>query len=1275
MATRLDRLLVILDTGSTPVTRKAAAKQLGEIQKLHPHELPNLLGRVFVYLRSKNWDTRVAAAHAIQAIAENVPEWNPDGLKIKPEEYCALENVNLDGKLRFEDFDINTVLERGEKLLGSAGEEYDFEDTILSGMSRSETIAHQRQQLKKKLGFGGNMDLGFDSMLDDEDLVTTNNVGDGGGSKKVMSQLSTESAADIVASQIAAISSDGQMSSREKNRAKRKAKSLAKQRSKENENRSFDTGEGPAEKKQRRTQSVLVEQPSEDGKIMIDNVSDGTMSMDELDEWPFEAFCVELCGELFNPSWEIRHGASSALREIVKLHGNSAGKTRDTPSMKMIDVNTEWLEDVALKLLCVFALDRFGDYVSDEVVAPVHETCAQTLGTVLHHMPKGSVIKVLSVLIKLQTQEKHWQVRHGGLLGLKYMLAVRKDMAIELLPDTIPWILKGFQDGDDDVRAVAAAALLPVAEDLGSHFQDEIPNMLTILWDILLELDDLTASTNSVMMLLSSLITITTNSNDLPAMTELNELVPRLWPFFRHNISSVRLSSLKTLDILIDSSKNTSWLSTILAEQMRHLYQRIILEESNEIRSMACEVWLKVLKAVPIHFLQQTVNWHAPTWFRLLIHPPNIPIDYSLLTYQNNSGGGQKSKGKNETTAEQYYVANINVAMDQTTQDSLIFTARITAARAIGNLFAIFTQDATKQTLMFLLTAIETFIASSSGSKILVSALVLHEWARACPNLQCPPTVVETLHRVLSNQIVYDELLYLHQRLQIDSQALVNAFAENGLDILRGATVDSYTLDMSNVIAGSLYNESCKSLPASALPMIQSRQRQLTTTIETFQNDYQKLHIRVLSSVAGSLIALNRLTEKLNPIIHPIMDSVKKEENTKLQKRTAIALAQLLTLCKNRTPCPNAKIVKNLCTFVCSDPNHTPPLILDDMKRLDVDSALPLSSTDAGPSTLEEIPKCGTTLGILTLQRKQKEALRNTASRRGKLTRNNSSNTTSRSGSNQSAKEMGVTAALLKEIESDEANASLVVQRLGGTTALSTCAERMGEELPIILPALWDTCCNYVINTVKMSTDQVHNEAELKQIINSLQVLEATVLALHQSLKKQTKSLLPHLLNCFNYPYTSIRHMASRCFGVLSKVITTETMEIVLTKVVDVLKQSENVMCRQGAIEAIIHIIENLGMDILPYIVLLIVPVLGRMSDHSEEIRLMATNCFATLVQLMPLEASIPDPPNMSDFLIKKKEDERHFLDQLLDGSKLDKFSIPVPIKCELRKYQQIILH
>lgn len=43
---RLDRLFILLDTGTTPITRKAAAQQLGEVVKLHPHELSNLLTKV-----------------------------------------------------------------------------------------------------------------------------------------------------------------------------------------------------------------------------------------------------------------------------------------------------------------------------------------------------------------------------------------------------------------------------------------------------------------------------------------------------------------------------------------------------------------------------------------------------------------------------------------------------------------------------------------------------------------------------------------------------------------------------------------------------------------------------------------------------------------------------------------------------------------------------------------------------------------------------------------------------------------------------------------------------------------------------------------------------------------------------------------------------------------------------------------------------------------------------------------------------------------------------
>ncbi|MGH0142791.1 UNVERIFIED_CONTAM: hypothetical protein FKN15_077056 [Acipenser sinensis] len=100
-------------------------------------------------------------------------------------------------------------------------------------------------------------------------------------------------------------------------------------------------------------------------------------------------------------------------------------------------------------------------------------------------------------------------------------------------------------------------------------------------------------------------------------------------------------------------------------------------------------------------------------------------------------------------------------------------------------------------------------------------------------------------------------------------------------------------------------------------------------------------------------------------------------------------------------------------------------------------------------------------------------------------------------------------------------------------------------------------------------------------------------------------------------------------------------------------------------------VMEQLDVNIVPYIVLLVVPVLGRMSDQTDSVRFMATQCFATLIRLMPLEAGIPNPPNMSEDLIQQKAKERHFLEQLLDGRKLENYKIPVPIKAELRKYQQ----
>ena len=49
----------------------------------------------------------------------------------------------------------------------------------------------------------------------------------------------------------------------------------------------------------------------------------------------------------------------------------------------------------------------------------------------------------------------------------------------------------------------------------------------------------------------------------------------------------------------------------------------------------------------------------------------------------------------------------------------------------------------------------------------------------------------------------------------------------------------------------------------------------------------------------------------------------------------------------------------------------------------------------------------------------------------------------------------------------------------------------------------------------------------------------------------------------------------------------------------------------------------------------------------------------------------MPDPPDFPEELLKRRDLERDFLTQLLDGNKVEHYNLPVKINAELRKYQQ----
>jgi TATA-binding protein-associated factor len=98
--------------------------------------------------------------------------------------------------------------------------------------------------------------------------------------------------------------------------------------------------------------------------------------------WVWEGVLRVLEVDLFSAAWEVRHGAAMALRELLKIQGkyggmkgtllralffsaltcHSGGLTQEEND----HLHEKWCNDLAAQLLCVFVLDRFGDFVSDQ---------------------------------------------------------------------------------------------------------------------------------------------------------------------------------------------------------------------------------------------------------------------------------------------------------------------------------------------------------------------------------------------------------------------------------------------------------------------------------------------------------------------------------------------------------------------------------------------------------------------------------------------------------------------------------------------------------------------------------------------------------------------------------------------------------------------------------------------------------------------------------------------------------------------------------------------
>lgn len=146
---------------------------------------------------------------------------------------------------------------------------------------------------------------------------------------------------------------------------------------------------------------------------------------------PWTVVLLEIVPDLDDQAWQTRHGTASALLELLR----SASVSLSTPAPLLLSI--------ARQLLSLLVLDRFGDFVGDTVIAPVRETAAQALGVLLKYLPDTAVLEVHAALLEMVKQpwakrgkqvdeadKFRWEVRHAGLLGIKYEVAVRGDLLL-----------------------------------------------------------------------------------------------------------------------------------------------------------------------------------------------------------------------------------------------------------------------------------------------------------------------------------------------------------------------------------------------------------------------------------------------------------------------------------------------------------------------------------------------------------------------------------------------------------------------------------------------------------------------------------------------------------------------------------------------------------------------------------------------------------------------------------------------------------------------------
>ncbi|GMM37765.1 hypothetical protein DASC09_050900 [Saccharomycopsis crataegensis] len=1376
---RLDRLVLLLDTGSSAFIRNTAADQLSDSAKSHPEEILNILARVYPYLKSRKWETRIAAARAFGGIVASSPVWNPNEIKEEP-----LKNNKVIGE-KHQVHQSNTVKteDNGDLPLKIKEEEVEGESEPLVKIDPEK----QFEKIKEVLSTSDNVklsDLNFGRLINDcpklvasgVSLLDLNNNKDlmenlkltkqllnarlGYGDPSILikqeqeyKRLKKESEQnrmkkekedlaikqkeeELTKNSVQSQSSQSKGSAaRLRAMARRRAKQQASNQ--QNKNAPVDLSQSSLsssvekdEPKVVKTEPAKFELTSQaDANTLVMETKVSSIAFDESvgvsDKiWKFQGLYELLVFDLFNPNWEIRHGSALGLQELLKDHAKSINRIRGYTIEENNRRNLDALEDLVAKILTLFALDRFGDYIGDSVVAPVRESTAQALAALLVNIDesvapeKVLLEKIFNKLIELVVQDPVvfqltidknrsstcWEASHGAILGLKYIVTIKSDFIFrndKVFQSVISVVLDGLQNHIEEIQSESAALLIPILDHI-LPYNKWLTKIVKTIWNILESIhDDLKSSLNNILNLISSLaeypevlklmkdmssgpMTIQENG-DASHYYSFENLMPKLYPFFRHSISNIRKSVLQTFLSFLNIKESASavsssrqWFQDPLL--FRLVFQNLLFEQHPDILALSEKVFRKIVnknleynELVPCSSsIEDVFKIHSTPLLNLILVPLGINRlnyhmnnsdvlkpngePYSNETQTNNSmqhKRGRKRKSPpadvmNKVSGEEGYIASSATPSDSEHPSSadlhvnidapilkgdiallgidVFIRTRIAASKAYGFILSSFNSDGE---ILNIFTRLKQSLNSNLSTPRIYSAMIIEEYFVRLGELNKHQNsvLVNLIQPVLLKYLNEPEKLPYYRELVPSLKAVRNNCSELFLRFEENGGVPHSKIPLLPVIV-----QGEKQAGNNAFSVADA---------EKVVNQYYTKLFKLLSG-ASKFTASEALENSKQVIVQAIenINELKSSRNITILSSFAGAALKIYINADSLPPKLNP-FIRCLMDSIKSDSE------LYQYNTAKSVAALIYKLVDSKKSKIYEkvVKNLCSYLSVQFPEFQPNRDLHNVIF----------------------SLEIQKSVAKLNSYEN-----SHITKVLGAKTTLYMIIEYYGNEifdrLPILQKSAFDSSKSLLITDENVTYE---DDKIAQSIIDSMGIIETISPKLNEELLFGSNLDLNVLLRGLKSKYSIFRYAASKCLAILCKHFPIKTIPFVVTNVLPLLKNSGFLSNRQGAIETIYHLSNIMGADILPYVIFFIVPVLGRMSDSDPNIRVLATTTFASIIKLVPLEAGIEDPQDMPKDLLEGREKERSFIRELMNPKEIPDYELPVAIKATLRSYQK----